>query len=134
MEESCCHRRGGAGVNKPAFRLTRRAWLLTLCCLAGVGYCQERYPSRPVRIIVAYPAGGAVDPPARILAQQLSVQTGQQFVVENRPGAGGNLGEQRCADGPQGEAEAPCSDGAVLCGGSLAERRHEIRPQQSLGG
>lgn len=50
------------------------------------------YPSRPVRIIVPYPAGGAVDPPARILADQLSLQTGQQFIVENRVGAGGNIG------------------------------------------
>lgn len=57
-----------------------------------LAYSADTYPSRPVKIIVPYPAGGAVDPPARILAQQLSAQTGQQFVVENRPGAGGNIG------------------------------------------
>lgn len=67
---------------------------LTMCAMTvhKPAYAADNYPVRPVKIIVPYPAGGAVDPPARILAQQLSAQTGQQFVVENRPGAGGNIG------------------------------------------
>src|ERR1700755_689196 len=49
----------------------------------------EGYPTRPVRIIVGFPAGGPTDVIARIVAQKLSDSLGQQFVVENMPGAGG---------------------------------------------
>jgi tripartite-type tricarboxylate transporter receptor subunit TctC len=52
----------------------------------------ETYPSRPVHWIVSFPAGGANDIVARIVAQALSNYFGQQFVIENRPGAGGNVG------------------------------------------
>jgi len=51
----------------------------------------QAYPSRPVRIIVGFAAGGATDIVARILGQWLSERLGQQFVVENRPGAGTNI-------------------------------------------
>ena len=52
----------------------------------------EKYPSRPVHCIVSFPAGGANDIVARILGQYLSDYFGQQFAVENRSGAGGNVG------------------------------------------
>ena len=52
------------------------------------------YPSRPVRIIVPFPAGQASDTIARLMGQSLSERLGQVFVIENRTGAGGNIGTE----------------------------------------
>jgi len=52
----------------------------------------EGWPERPVRVVVPYPPGGAADVPVRILTEALRGAFGQPFVVENRPGAGGNIG------------------------------------------
>src|SRR5882724_5670689 len=52
------------------------------------------YPTRPVRFIVGYPAGGATDILARLIGQRLSERLGQQFVIENKPGAGNNIGTE----------------------------------------
>ncbi len=54
----------------------------------------QAYPSRPVRVIVMAPAGGGYDIVARLMSQFLSERFGQQFIVENRPGAGGNIGTE----------------------------------------
>src|SRR5579862_386371 len=54
----------------------------------------DAYPSRPVRTIVAFPAGSAPDIIARLAAEWLSERLGQQFIVENRPGAGSNIGTE----------------------------------------
>ena len=60
----------------------------------------ETYPSHPVRIIVGFGAGQAIDVVTRLVAQALSEKLGQQFVVENRPGAGGNIGTETVARSP----------------------------------
>jgi tripartite-type tricarboxylate transporter receptor subunit TctC len=60
----------------------------------------QSYPSRPVRWIVGFAAGGPQDIVARLLAQQLSERMGQQFVIENRAGAGGNIGTEAVVRSP----------------------------------
>src|SRR5450631_4340424 len=54
----------------------------------------QTYPTRPVRIIVGYPPGGGSDIIARLIGQWLSERLGQQFIIENRAGAGGNIGTE----------------------------------------
>jgi tripartite-type tricarboxylate transporter receptor subunit TctC len=54
----------------------------------------QDYPTRPVRFVVAYPPGGATDILARLIGQKLSERTGQTFVIENKPGAGNNIGTE----------------------------------------
>jgi len=54
----------------------------------------QAYPARPVRIIVNFPAGQATDTIARLMGQSLSERLGQPFVIENRTGAGGNIGTE----------------------------------------
>src|SRR4051794_18013365 len=60
----------------------------------------EAYPSRPVRLIVGFPAGGATDIQARLMGQWLSERLGQQFIIENRSGASGNIGTEAVAKAP----------------------------------
>jgi tripartite-type tricarboxylate transporter receptor subunit TctC len=60
----------------------------------------QAYPTRPVRIIVGFPAGGFGDISARLVGQWLSERLGRQFVIDNRPGAGGNIGTEVVARAP----------------------------------
>jgi len=60
----------------------------------------QPYPSRPVRIIVGFAAGGAPDTIGRLMAQWLSERMGQQFVMDNRPGAGGNIATEAVVRAP----------------------------------
>ena len=93
----------------------------------------ETYPDRVVRIVNPYPPGGSVDVMARILAQKLSDNLGQQFIVENRSGGGGNTGSDYVAKAdPDGytllftrPARSPSTRRSTT---SL----HSIRPRTSL--
>jgi tripartite-type tricarboxylate transporter receptor subunit TctC len=72
------------------------AVVAALPCVAAA----ETYPSRPVRIIVGYAAGGGVDITARLIGQWLSQRLGQQFIVENRPGAATNIATEAVVRSP----------------------------------
>ena len=74
------------------------AWVAA-CWMAGAVFTAhaQTYPSKPVRLIVPFPAGGATDLFARSLSQKLGEKLGQSLVVENRPGAGGTLGSDLAA-------------------------------------
>src|SRR5262245_60730392 len=60
----------------------------------------QAYPARPVRIIVPFAPGGSTDITARLIGQWLSERIGQQFVIENRPGAGSNIGTEVVVNAP----------------------------------
>jgi tripartite-type tricarboxylate transporter receptor subunit TctC len=71
--------------------------ILALASVATPGLAQSAYPSRPVRLIVPYPAGGATDVVARVVAEKMSDSLGQPIVVDNRPGAGTMIGASAVA-------------------------------------
>src|SRR5260221_7864340 len=71
-----------------------------VAAFAAAANAQGTWPAKPVKIISVFPPGGSVDQVARIFAQQLTVQTGQQFIVDNRGGASGSIGTQVVATAP----------------------------------
>ena len=80
--------------------------------------CAQSYPARPVHLIVAFPAGSAPDIIARLAGQHLSKRLGQQFVIENRPGAASNIGTEYVAKAaPDRPVTKPCAK-------VLAARQH----------
>ena len=90
-----------------------------LLLLAGSAWAQT-YPSRPVRVIVPFPPGGAPDLVGRTLANRLQERLGQSFVVENRTGAGGNIAAEAVAKAaPDGYTLLATSDGPLVINPSV---------------
>ncbi len=71
--------------------------LPTLLAMAPVSHAQEAFPSRTVRLVVPFAAGGPTDVMARILAENVSGRLGQTMIVENRGGGGGTIGVEAVA-------------------------------------
>lgn len=92
-------------------------WLVVSLIAAGLGMsvtaskAQEFPPKKPVIMVVGFAAGGSADIAARIIAKKLSENIGQNVVVDNKPGAGGNLAHAQVANGP--------ADGSMLLFGSI---------------
>jgi len=80
-------------------RFLAKIFALLLCASASLTLAQD-YPSKPVRMVVPFPPGGTTDILARAVGQKLSESWGQQVVIDNRPGAGGNIGTDIVAKSP----------------------------------
>ena len=98
----------------------RDAWRMIaafiLLCMAAFAAAQD-YPNRPIRLVVPQPPGGPTDIVARLVAQKLSERLGQQVIVDNRPGAGSNIGTDIVAKAPK--------DGYTLVVGTV---QHIVNP------
>src|SRR4029450_9394922 len=90
-----------------------RAW----GALAPVASAQA-FPSKPVKLVIPFPPGGSLDNVGRLLAQKISESWGQQVVIENKPGAGGNIGADLVAKSP--------ADGYTVVMGALST--HAVNP------
>ena len=77
-----------------------RACLLGVSLFAAFDAAAQAWPNKPVKIVAVFPPGGSVDTVSRILAHQLTKQTGQQFVVDNKGGASGSIGTLAVAKSP----------------------------------
>src|ERR1700730_11645540 len=87
------HRRGRTMVTKRNFMLG----LAALPLLAAKSAFAQSYPSRPIRVVVPFPAGGSTDVGARLIGENLSRAFGQQVYVENKSGANGTIGIEDAA-------------------------------------
>ena len=99
-----------------------RTGIVALLATVATSVLAQGYPAKPARVVVPYPPGGPTDIVARVVSQKLSEQMGQQFVVENRPGAGGNIGAEAVAKSP--------GDGYTLL---VATTAHAINPSLFKG-
>ena len=93
-------------------RRLQHAFLAALLALWAAGAGAQTYPSKPIRLVVPFPAGGSLDVVARAIGQKLTEAWGQPVVIDNRPGAGGNIGADLVAK------SAP--DGYTILEGALS--------------
>lgn len=100
-------------MNFSALRRTTLAALIGVsCALTAPAFAQDKWPSKPITYVVPFPAGGTTDILARVIAQKLGPALGTTVIVENRAGAGGNIGSDFVAKA------AP--DGYTILGGTIS--------------
>ena len=84
----------------PSVGWSRSATLLVASCLALAAQAQTAWPSKPVKLVVAFPPGGVADVMSRVVSQPLSEALGQPVIIENRTGANGNVAADTVAKAP----------------------------------
>ena len=115
--------------------LTRREFALAAgaSALAGPARAQAGYPSRPIHILVGYPAGGGVDLIARLLGEPMRATFGQTVVVENRPGASAMIAAQAVATAaPDGHTLLAAAAGEIATNQFLFKDKMSYDPQRQL--
>ena len=81
-------------------KLMNRILTALACAVLATGVQAQSFPAKPIRLVCPFPPGGAVDIASRVVAQALTLQLGQPVTVDNRPGAGGNIGAEIVAKSP----------------------------------
>lgn len=105
--------------------MLRNSWLgVVLVCWSALSFAQT-YPSQALKLTVPWPPGGGVDTTARMIAQPLATALGQAVVIENKPGAGGNIGTEQFARAKP--------DGYSILMGSLSPNAVNIHMYKKLG-
>lgn len=118
-------------MNKTMQQLTRRAFVAATLAAAAPLALAQAYPNKPIRILVGYNAGGGVDAVARMLAQRLPAQLGQQVVVENRSGASGMIAAELAVKSPPDGYTLLLGESGMLIT-SLLQPRANVEPLKSF--
>ena len=108
-------------------RISRRqslAWAALALGFASFNVPAQSWPERPVRLIVPFAAGSFPDPVARVVGEKMSAGLRQPVVIDNRPGAGGNLGTEARSSGPSRQGAVLV---LLLCGSDKGDQDRAIR-------
>ena len=107
-------------------------WLVLAAALIAPPVWSQSYPTRPVRVIVPFSAGGATDIVARIVAQKLSEVWGQQMVVDNRAGASGNIGGDLAAKATPDGYTVFMTSGSIVTANQHLFKRMPFNPEKDF--
>ena len=113
--------------------MRNRSWIALVVALLVTAVVQaQSYPAKPVRIIVPFAPGGATDIVTRILAQKLTETWGQQILVDNRAGAGGNVGGELAARAPADGYTLFMTSGSIVTANPYMYRKLNWNPEKDL--
>ncbi len=100
MDDFTCPKAIGLGRTGGRWAIRVAGFICLISAALSPGFAQSPYPAKPIRMIVPFPVGESVDVIGRLVAERSSALLGQQFVVDNRPGAGGLIGTDLVAKAP----------------------------------
>ena len=114
-------------------RLVSHALLGACALFAMAGAAAQQWPAKPIHLVVPYPPGSSPDTLARTIAEPLSAALGQSIVIDNKPGAGGNIGTRMVAKAaPDGYTLLYTINGPLVTAPTLYKRTLGYDPQQDL--